>query len=172
MNKKIYATFLLLSLQSFKVVALSDNEQLLKQFHNYGMTHCDQFIINQTDLLNKTNWSFDIESPSNSLGKGYSVVTLIITYGSKGDSIKQDLSFIETPNRCILTKRATLTSKGPCSQSINADYWHISDSRPKIDYSSYRNKGNVPMLAKEINVGDFKACIQEFRFTSDSKHDE
>ncbi|QMT59163.1 MULTISPECIES: hypothetical protein [unclassified Legionella] len=171
MNKKFYALFLVLSLQSFKVVALSDNEQLLKQFHNYGMTHCDKFILMQADLLNKPNRSIDIESPIGELGQGYSTVTLIITYGYKGDTIKQDLSFIETPNRCILTKRATLTSKGPCSQNINPDYWYISKSIPQIDYTSYRNKGDAPMLAKEINVGDFKACIQEFRLTSDSKHD-
>lgn len=161
--------FLLLNLIPCKVFALKDNHELLKLFHKYGMTKCDKFILKNVNLSNKPNWSLDIEKPNSPLAKGNSIVTLIIAYGKKGDTVKSDFSFVETPNRCILTKRATITFNGSCSKNIDGDYWFISNRMSKLDYTAYQNKGNAPMLAKEVNVGNFKLCIQEFRLTSDSQ---
>lgn len=132
------------------------------------MTKCDKFILKNANLMNKPNWSLDIERPNSHIGKGYSLVTLILTYGHKGDTLKRDFTFVETPKRCILTERATITFNGPCSENINGDYWYISSQMPKLDYTAYTNKGHAPMLAKEVNMGNFKLCIQEMRLTSES----
>lgn len=133
------------------------------------MTKCDKFILQHASLQNKPHWSFDIEKPHKSVGKGYSAVTLVVTYGNKGDTIKRDFSFLQTPEQCILTERSTLTFNGSCSQNIDGDHWFISNQMPEIDYTEYKNKGNVPMLVKEVNVGNFKLCVQEMRLMSVSQ---
>ncbi|KTC94895.1 hypothetical protein [Legionella feeleii] len=169
-NKNKYLGLSLLSLLSFNVFAITEDQGLLKSFHEYGMTKCDKFILHHASLKNKPHWSFDIEKPHAPLGKGYSVVGLVEVYGYKGDTVKKDFSFLETPDQCILTQRSTITFSGPCSENINGDYWYISNQMPEKDYTEYRNKGNAPMLAKEVNVGNFKLCIQEIRSTRASKH--
>lgn len=160
---------LLFNLLPFKVFALTDDQNLLVSFHKYGMTKCDKFILQHASLKNKPHWSFDIEQPNKPVGKGYSVVTLVVTYGIKGDTIKRDFSFMQTPDQCIVTERNTLTFNGSCSQNINGDYWYISNQMPEIDYTEYKNKGNAPMLAKEVNMGNFKLCIQEMRLIHSSQ---
>ena len=161
--------FLLLNFLPFKIFAITNNQELLNLFHKYKMTKCDKFILKNTNLINKPNWSLDIERPNSPIGKGYSIVTLILTYGSKGDTVKKDFTFVETPKRCILTERATITFNGSCSQNINGDFWYISSRMPRLDYTAYKNKGSAPMLAKEIDVGNFKLCIQEMRLNSESR---
>lgn len=75
--------------------------------------------------------------------------------------MKIDDSYIQTPKSCYLHSRAITTFPGPCDSNVDGNYWYVSNRMPGKDYTTYKNKGGIEMHAKEIQVGNFKACVQE-----------
>jgi hypothetical protein len=139
--------------------AKSDDEILLGAFHKYGITKCDKFIKENSKL--KPNWNLYISTNKTKIDKDINEVSVVEIFGTKGDTIKVDHSYIESPNRCFLTKRNTLTYKGSCESNIDGNSWYMSDEMATKDYATYKNKHGVEMYAKEIKMGNFKACLQE-----------
>jgi len=139
--------------------AKSDDKILLGAFHKYGITKCDNFILENSKL--KMNWNFFISSHNQDISNDVKEVSIIEIFGSKNDTVKVDHSYIESPNGCFLTKRITLSFKGSCESNIDKNYWYISKEMPNKDYIAYSNGKGVERYAKEIEMGNFKSCIQE-----------
>lgn len=140
--------------------SLKDKQNLINQFHKFGIVKCDKFILENSKL--EGNWYYFIdrygeeetESPVRE-------VSLIRIYGKKGDSIKVDDSYIQSSKYCYLHSRTTLTFSGACASNMNGDYWYVSNQMPENDYTTYKNRNGVEMHVKDISVGNFKACIEE-----------
>ena len=77
----------------------SSNRILLKAFHKYGITKCDDFIIKNSAL--KKNWYFLITQHEGHIDKQVKEVSVIQIYGSKDDTIKSDDSYIQTSELAI-----------------------------------------------------------------------
>lgn len=170
MKFKFGMAMLAFSMSSYQAIASNNDLDTLKMFHKYGMTKCDKMILEHASLNKKSNWYTNIERPRTKIENGYSSVTLEEIFGQKGDTVKIDLSFLQTPTKCILTQRGTITFNGSCEKNIDLDKWYVNKKMPELDYTEYRNSGDVPMLAKEVNMGNFKICIQETRVLLEANH--
>ncbi len=161
MIKKIVAPVLVTSLVAFSSIshAESDNQILLNSFHKYGIKKCDSFILKNSPL--KGNWNYFISKHGGGLDGAATEVSVIQIFGSKGDTVKADYSYIQTEKSCFIHSRTTVTYPGTCESNVDGNYWYISSAMPNKDYTTYKNKGGIEMQAKEINVGNFNACIQE-----------
>ncbi|MGF1684351.1 hypothetical protein [Photobacterium minamisatsumaniensis] len=155
---------LLVSQSSFA----NDNQKLLSSFHDYGIKKCDNFIIENSEL--KGNWNFYINKHANGMDGVATEVTLVKIWGSKGDTVKTEDTYIQTAKNCYLRQTWTLTDSGSCSDNIDGNAWYISGHMPNKDYTTYKNAGGIELHAKEISVGNFKACIQEGSKRNSSKH--
>lgn len=60
-----------------------------------------------------------------------------------------------------MTETTTLTFKGSCKENIDGNAWYKDNELPNLDYVTYKNKGGIKIFAKEIEMGNFKACIIE-----------
>jgi len=138
----------------------SSNHRLLKAFHEYGITKCDDFIIENSSL--KKNWYFVISKHEDNIDKKIKEVSVIQIYGSKNDTLKSDDSYIQSSEACYLHSRHTLTFAGSCSSNVNLDHWYVSEEMPDKDYTEYKNQHGVRYFAKEITLGNFKACVHEY----------
>jgi hypothetical protein len=145
-------------LTSGRVLA-DDDQILLGQMHKYGITKCDGLVLKNSKL--EDNWNMFTSKHRDDIDKNVKEASVIQVTGPKGDTVKIDVSYIQGPNKCFMTKRSTITFPGSCSENIDMDAWFVSKAMPDKDYTQYENKGGVSMLAKEVTVGNFKACIQE-----------
>lgn len=145
-----------------------DDKKLLDYIHKYGITKCDDFILENSRL--KNNWHFSIQKHVDGIDGLATEVSIIRIFGGKNDTLKIDDSYIQTQKNCYLHQRATLTFAGPCSSSINGDAWYVFDEMADTDYTKYKNKNGLEMLAKEISVGNFKACVHEHSIRSSQQH--
>jgi len=139
--------------------AQKDNQILLDSFHKYGIKKCDSFIEKNSSL--RSNWNFYISKHAGGIDGPATEVTVIQIFGSAGDTVKIADTYIQTPKKCFLTSSWTLTFKGSCESNVDGNSWYVSDPMPSKDYTQYTNAGGVEMLAKEISMGNFKACLQE-----------
>lgn len=152
----------LLSLLAMTVAnahAENDNQTLLNSFHKYGITKCDQFIIEHSKL--NGNWNYFINKHSGGIDGPTTEVSVIRIWGSENDTVKVDDSYIQTPKNCYVHTRSTVTFPGSCESNVDGNLWYVSNRMPRKDYTTYTNQGGVDMQAKEIQVGNFKACILE-----------
>ena len=149
------------------VFAESDDETLLNAFHKYGITKCDKLILKHSKL--KGDWNFFI-SKHRDIDASTPEASIIQIRGTKNDTVKEDDSYLQTQKACFLTSRSTTTASGPCKENVNGDFWYVSKEMTPKDYTQYKNKGGVELYAKEIEVGNFKACIQEIVVRDSSPH--
>jgi hypothetical protein len=136
-----------------------DDSTLLDAFHKYGVTHCDSFILENSRL--KGNWHLYINKHDGGIDGPTTEVSIIRIWGSEGDTVKVDQSYIRSPRNCYLTTRSTITFPGTCASNVDGDYWYISNRLPGRDYTTYKNKGGIEMQAKDITVGNHAVCVQE-----------
>ena len=140
-------------------VIADDTQQLLKSFHQYGITKCDSFISENSEL--KSNWNYFVNKHAGGIDGPTTEVTATRTYGSKGDTVKVEDTYIQTRKKCFLRQTWTVTGAGSCSDNIDGNYWYVDTPMPSKDYTTYKNAGGIELHAKEISLGNFKACIQE-----------
>ncbi len=145
-----------------------DNRMLLNSFHDYGITQCDTFILENNVL--EGNWHFFINKHSGGLDGPSTEVSVVTITGEKGDTTKRDYSFVETAKKCFVHKRTTITFIGECSSKINKDFWHVSTPMPRKDYTTYKNKHGLEMQAKDIYNKNFKACVLEYSVREKGQH--
>ncbi|WP_133406907.1 hypothetical protein [Parashewanella tropica] len=149
--------------------ALANGDQsLLKSFHEYGISKCDRFILENSKL--KSNWNFFIDKHVGGIDGPATEVTVTQIFGSKGDTVKTDATYIQTSKKCFLRKTWTLTFPGACSENIDGNAWYISKKMPNKDYTTYKNAGGIELHAKEISMGNFKACVQEGSLRKSGSH--
>lgn len=139
--------------------AESNDKILLDSFHQYGIKKCDMFVLENSRL--EGSWTYFISKHGDGIDGSATEVSFIRILGGENDTVKIDDSYIQTPKNCYLHRRVTVTFPGSCESNVDGNYWYVSDRMPGKDYVAYKNKGGVEMLAKEIKVGNFKACIQE-----------
>jgi hypothetical protein len=160
---------ILLFLVSINGHASKQMDTLLSQFHNYGITKCDAMIARSFNIEKIHNWTYFINHSTNKMPGEVYEATLIAVFGTVGDSAKLDFSFTQTPNSCELHKRITTTKSGGCEENINGNDWYLAEKALDNDYKFYKNKYGDALFAKEIKVGNFKACAQELSFRLISK---
>ncbi|TKB50606.1 hypothetical protein FCL40_05500 [Ferrimonas sediminicola] len=146
----------------------NDDQTLLKAFHDYGISKCDSFILENSKL--KGNWNFFINKHAGGIDGPATEVTITQIFGSKGDTVKTEGTYIQTEKKCFLRSTWTLTFPGSCSENIDGNAWYISTDMPNKDYTTYKNAGGIELHAKEISVGNFKACIQEGSQRASASH--
>lgn len=151
-------------------IALAEDADkiLLDSFHEYGITKCDKFILEKSKL--KSNWNFFISKHPGIKDSPVKEASIIQIFGSSNDTVKTDQSYMQTKNACFVHDKTTVTYSGSCSEHVDANYWYVSTAMSSKDYTEYANKGGVKMYAKEITVGNFKACIQEIVVRNTSPH--
>ena len=149
---------LLGALASSFVIA-DDRQILLKAFHKYGITKCDSFISENSEL--KSNWNFFISKHAGGIDGPTTEVTATRIFGTKGDTVKVEDTYIQTRKSCFLRQTYTLTGAGACSDNMDGNSWYVDTPMPSKDYATYKNAGGIEVHAKEISMGNFKACIQE-----------
>jgi len=159
MKCKIFVFFSLAATMVGAAHAESDDQILLNAFHKYGITKCDKFILENSKL--EGNWNMFISKHSGGIEGSATEVSIIRIWGTENDTVKADDSYIQTPKNCYMHRRSTVTYPGTCESNVDGNYWYVSNNMPGKDYTTYTNKGGVEMQAKEIQVGNFKACIQE-----------
>ena len=138
-----------------------------QSFHKYGITKCDKLILKNSRL--KGNWNFFVSKHRDIDGSNPEASIIQIT-GTKNDTPKVDDSYLQTQKKCFLTKRSTITAAGSCKENVDGNFWYVSTEMTTKDYTQYKNKGGVELYAKEIEVGNFKACIQEIVVRDSSPH--
>jgi hypothetical protein len=137
----------------------NDDQTLLNYFHEYGITKCDSFILQNSKL--KDDWNLFVGKHAGGIDGPTTEITITRIYGQKGDTVKIDDTYLQTPNKCYLRSAWTVTFPGTCAENIDGNLWYISNPMPGNDYTTYKNAGGIELQAKEISVGNFKACIQE-----------
>ncbi len=148
--------------------AESNDQILLNSFHEYGITKCDKFILENSRL--EGNWNLFISKHAGGIDGSATEVSVIRIWGTENDTVKVDDSYIQTPKNCYLHHRSTVTYPGSCESNVDGNYWYVSNRMPGKDYTTYTNKGGADMQAKEIQVGNFKACIQETGIRKKGNH--
>lgn len=146
--------------------AESDDQKVLGMMHKYGITRCDKFILDNDKP--KKNWNFFVSKNSGEIDKSVKVATLVQIFGKLGDTVKTEHTYIQSPNGCFLHKAATLTASRPCKDDIDGDAWYVDSAMEDKDYTAYKNKGGVTLFAKDIKVGNFDACVEEYKSENDS----
>lgn len=158
MNKKLVNFFLIGLICNIQIFA-NDDQILLNAFHEYGITKCDSFILKNSKL--KENWNYFISKHNRLIDKKIKNVSIVEIFGTKNDTVKLDHDYIESPNGCFVTKNSSLTFNGSCADNIDGNDWYVSTTMADKDYTTYKNKNGVLLHAKEITMGNFKACLQE-----------
>ncbi|ARD45604.1 hypothetical protein [Colwellia sp. PAMC 21821] len=146
----------------------NDDQLLLKQFHDYGIKKCDAFIIEKSKL--KGGWSLFINKHAGGIDGPSTEVTMTQIFGSKDDTVKTEDTYIQTSKKCFLRHTWTVTFPGSCESNIDGNAWYISTKMPNKDYTTYKNSGGIELHAKEISMGNFKACVQEGSSRSSAAH--
>lgn len=157
--KTIIASALSLGIVLTSSAWANDDQKLLNAFHKYGVSKCDSFILENDKL--KSNWNYFINKHTGGIDGPATEVTLTHIFGEKGDTVKTESTYIQTAKKCFLRQTWTLTFPGSCSENIDGNAWYVSAKMPGKDYTTYQNAGGIELHAKEISVGNFKACIQE-----------
>ncbi|MCK6265892.1 hypothetical protein KP803_21790 [Vibrio sp. ZSDE26] len=152
----------------FNPAAASDEQLLINAFHEYGITKCDSFILENSKL--KSNWNLFINKQAGGMDGPATEVTITHIFGSKGDTVKNEDTYIQTAKNCYYRGTWTVTFPGSCSESVDGNLWYVSTQMPNKDYTTYKNAGGVELHTKEISMGNFKACVQEGSLRKSARH--
>lgn len=172
MPKYIQLYFLLLtSLFSFSLQAeepeKTDLNNLLSQFHERGITHCDEFIT--TNIQAPGNWKYFINKHAGGIDGPSTEVSLTQISGEVG-SFKTDYSFIQTLKKCFMHKRGHITSYESCKNSVDPLIWEVDHELSGFDYKRYKNFKGRLLYSKEVEVAGTKICLLEYEYRSRGKH--
>jgi len=151
-------------------VSASTDGIVVKAFHKYGITKCDGLISKNTKLMPGTDWQYFLDRQTGGLEGKAVEATITVLYGSKGDTVKTVDTYIQSSKQCYLRSTWTITHPGTCASNMDGDKWYVSSKMPKNDYQTYENGKGATVQAKEISVGNFKACIREGNFRRTSNH--
>lgn len=165
MKPLLFITFML---QSFLANAGDDQTKLLKQFHEFGITHCDEFISKNTATPGA--WKFFITKQPGGIDGPSTEVSLTQISGKPGQSFKTDYTFIQTLQKCFLHKSGEIVAFDSCAKAVDKKVWYLQYKLPEFDYERYRDKKGVILFTKEIALEDKKICLLDYEFRTQGKH--
>jgi len=154
---KILTSVLIVS--GISVHAQNNQDILLDAFHKNGITKCDKFIKNNMRL--NGNFNVFLSKHENGIDGPSTEISIVTIYGTKGNTIKFDDSYIQTAKNCVLHSRSVATKLGSCNSIIDPNKWFRTSPMPNKDYTAYKNKAGFDLYAKELEVGGSKICIME-----------
>lgn len=129
--------------------------------HKKGVKVCDTYLSEIQSTI-KGNYKWDLFHNPNNNKQSKSVVIKVFT-GSHGDTVHMDYTLQQVGATCYYTKRATITAKGICTSTPDANYWHIDNNMAHLDYLSWVNKGGVQLYTKQLG----NICLHEYFLQSD-----
>lgn len=156
---------LLFSLPINSSMASSSDRNLLKNFHELGITHCDEFI--QKNIQAKGDWKFFLSKHAGGLDGPTTEVTMVQIYGDKKNSFKNDYTFVQTLKKCFLHKRGTITAQEACSSAVNPQLWKIQFNLPGYSFKRYRDKKGIILYSNELSANQ---CLIEYEFRTKGDH--
>ncbi len=139
--------------------------ELLKEFHKMGITHCDEFILKNTQT--KGAWKFFLNKHAGGIDGPSTEVSLTQISGQLGKSYKTDYSFIQTLKQCFLHKKGQITVNEPCSQAVDSNTWKTQYNLPGYDYKRYKDAKGVVLYSKSISDN---SCLLEYEFRTVGDH--
>ena len=158
MKQLLLLTIFILSLTS-SINAKTNQDILLDAFHKNGINKCDKFIKKHMRL--KDSFNVFISKHDDGIDGPSTEVSIVTIYGTKGNTIKFDDSYIQTAKNCALHSRSIATKLGSCDSVVNPNKWFRTSPMPNKDYTAYKNKLGFDLYAKELNIGGSKVCILE-----------
>jgi len=158
MSKIFLLPILTLSIVS-SLSAKTNQDILLDAFHKNGINKCDKFIKKNMRL--NGNFNVFISKHEDGIDGPSTEVSIVSIYGTKGNTIKFDDSYIQTAKNCALHARSTTTKLGSCSSVINPKQWFRTSPMPNKDYTAYKSREGFDLYAKELSIKDSKVCIME-----------
>ncbi|WP_040727183.1 hypothetical protein [Thiomicrorhabdus sp. Kp2] len=157
-----------LMLQSWLTYAEEDKNQLLKQFHEFGITHCDEFISKNTATPGA--WKFFMNKHPGGIDGPSTEVSLTQISGKPGQSFKTNYTFIQTLKQCFLHKSGQITAFDSCEKAVDKKVWNLQYNLPEFDFKRYKDKKGVVLFTKEVSLGDKKICLLNYEFRTSGKH--
>ena len=142
-----------------------DNNELLKQIHKLGITHCDEFILQNTKV--KGAWKFFMNKHSGGIDGPSTEVSMVQIYGQKGKTYKTDYSFIQTLKKCFLHKKGQITVEEPCNKAVDLNSWILHYELPNFDYRRYKNEKGIVLYTKDLSKN---SCLLEYEFRTVGEH--
>jgi hypothetical protein len=161
----ILLTLLFTSLNSF---AKPKDTQFLKDFHKFGITHCDEFILKNTATTG--NWKYFINKHPGGIDGPSTEVSLTQISGKPGQTFKTNYSFIQTLKKCFLHKKGQITVFDSCGKAVDSKVWTLQYNLPEFDYKKYKDKKGITLYAKELDLGGKKACLLDYEFRTQGDH--
>lgn len=157
---------LLLLISPFEFVSANNSDtKLLKEFHELGITHCDEFI--QKNIQTKGDWKFFLSKHAGGLDGPTTEITMVQIYGDKKNSFKNDYTFVQTLKKCFLHKRGLITAQEPCSAAVNPEIWKIQFNLPGYSFKRYRDKKGIVLYSNELSPNQ---CLIEYEFRTKGEH--
>lgn len=159
------AIFLLTLLPINLVLANQNNPDLLHEFHQMSITHCDKFIKQQTKTPGK--WSYFINKHAGGIDGPSTEVYMVQISGNQKNSYKTNYTFIQTLKKCFVHKRGQINIEKNCSEAVSQDVWHLQYNLPNFSYKRYKDKNGVILYTKDIGANH---CLMEFEYRASGKH--
>ncbi|WP_029408657.1 hypothetical protein [Thiomicrorhabdus sp. Milos-T2] len=156
---------LLLNQQAF---AGKSTQTMLKDFHKFGITHCDEFI--QKNTATPGSWKYFINKHPGGIDGPSTEVALTQISGSRGQSFKTDYTFIQTLKKCFLHKQGQITAFENCDKAVDKNIWKVQFNLPDYDYKRYKDKTGIVLYAKDIEINGNKACLLDYEFRVQGEH--
>lgn len=157
-----YLPVLVLILSNQQAFAKNETQPMLKDFHKFGITHCDKFI--QKNTATPGSWKYFINKHPSGIDGSSTEVALTQISGNSEQSFKTDYTFIQTLQKCFLLKRGQITAFDSCDKSVDAKIWKVQFNLPDFDYKRYKDKKGIILYAKDIDINGNKACLLDYEF--------
>ena len=157
--KKLLLLLIFILSSTTNIYAKTNEDILLEAFHKNSINKCDKFIKKHMRLQGSFN--VFISKHEDGIDGPSTEVSIVTIYGTKGNTIKFDDSYIQTTKNCVLHSRSVATKIGSCDSIIDPNKWFRTSPMPNKDYSAYKNKAGFDLYAKELDVGGSKVCIME-----------
>ena len=162
---KLSLLLLLLTMPVLSTQAQSSNQNLLKQFHKLGITHCDAFI--EKNIQVKGEWKFFLSKHAGGIDGPSTEVSMVQIYGTPENSYKNDYTFIQTLKKCFLHKRGLITAQEPCSSAVNSKTWKVQFNLPGFSFKRFKNEKGIVLYSQELSDN---RCLIEYEFRTKGEH--
>ena len=125
----------------------------VKQAHGQGFTGCDRAIKRHHENAGGADIRVNVASYKNNPN----LLTMVSTWGSKGDSVFSKATFLKQGQKCFYDTTSIITSSKSClayAQSVPA-FKYVAETG---DYIWMKNEGGASLLLKPVENG----CIATF----------
>lgn len=125
----------------------------VKQAHDMGFTGCDRAIARHHEIAGGDEFRVNVTSYKSIPG----LLTMVSTWGSKGDSVFSKATFLNQGQKCFYDTTIMLTTSKSClayAQSMPA-FKYVAENG---DYIWMKKEGGSNLLLKPVENG----CVATF----------